>query len=148
MSDFNVAPGGYWLYRSTNSHWQGNAASGAESYGAGPHQHTVDFDLLGDSFIVGFGGALGSTGVGGTGFKWSVRIGGAYALDSDGLQPITGDYVEIGDTGIVPAFGSWMIYSDPVINIWDGVKIVKLTGLLPGGGGFSLNPTLIFFPAA
>lgn len=147
---FNIGPPGWWLYRASNSQWQGNnAISGAESYGAGPYQHYVDFDLLGDNFRVSFGGGLGSSGVSAPGFTWNIRIGGSIALESDSLQPITGDQVVIGTTGAVPAFGQWSVLTAaPVENIWSGTQIVKLTASLPGGGGFALRPTLFFLPGA
>jgi hypothetical protein len=137
-------PSACYLYRSTNSQWQGG--NGAfESYGLGPLQHYVDFDLLGDTFRVSFTGGLGSTGVDAPGMQWNIRIGGDWAPSQvPGFLPITGDLVPIGLTGAIPAFGVQGV-SVVVTNIWTGVKLVQLTGG-PGLGAFALRPTLLILP--
>jgi hypothetical protein len=139
----SIRPSGSWLYRASNSLWIYGGAAG-ENYGLGPYQHYVDFDLLGPTFHILFGGQLGSTGISAPGFHWYVRIGGHVATDP--LVPPTpildGDRVLIGITGAIAAFGNWVLDSGPITNIWSGSKLVKLTS----DGASSLRPTLGLFP--
>lgn len=140
-----VNPSGFWLYRATNSQWQANSGVGAESYGSGPLQHYVDFDLVGSSFIVIFGGNMASSGISAPGQTFNIRIGGTLA-DGTPSQPVDGDLVTIGVTGAVSAFETFNLVSAPVENVWTGAQLVKLTGSLPGGGAFTQRPTLMFYP--
>ncbi len=141
-----IAPSGGYLYRTTNSQWQGDSGNSNESYGQVPLQHFVNFDLLGPTFRVIFTGALGSSGVSGPGFTWNIRVGGAWAPSQiPAFSPITGDLVTLGQTGAIPAFGAGSATAI-IANVWTGIKLVQLTGSLPGGLAFAQDPTLIYMP--
>ncbi len=138
----------FYLHRVTNSSWTGSDAVGAESAGAvlgfGLYQGYVDFDMLGDQFWIVFGFNVSSTAVSPPGQTWRVRIGGTYNTPDMLASVLDGD-ISLEQQVATSIFGCSVV-KQLIDNQWTGVKLVTLTGQLPGGGGSAQSPTLAFIP--